>query len=291
MPRVIVRKPEWIRSTVQHTDRARKVRRALREYNLHTVCEESNCPNRGECYDRGTCTLLIMGPVCTRNCRFCSVEHGRPGALDPEEPANVAETVRRLGVRYVVVTSVDRDDLRDGGAQHYADTIRAIRARTPHVQVEVLTPDFRMNETAIDTVLAARPAVFAHNVETVRRLTASVRDRRASFDTSLAVLEYAHRSASEIPVKSGLMVGLGETDREVIDTLAQIRAAGATSVTIGQYLPPTRRNLPVQRFVEPARFREYEDAARALGFAHVASGPMVRSSYRAEEITSQVRLA
>ncbi len=284
-----MRKPPWIRSDFQQTDKARQVRRHLREHNLHTVCEESNCPNRGECYNRGTCTMLIMGSVCTRNCSFCSVTHGRPDALDPNEPVNVAKSVKLLGIRFVVITSVDRDDLPDCGANHYARTIRAIRQLAPDVKVEVLAPDFQMDITAIQTVIDARPTVFAHNVETVRRLTRFVRDPRADYDRSLQVLRHVHQVAPEIPVKSGLMVGLGETDDEVIETLRDIRDTGTISITIGQYLSPTRKHLPVERYVEPEKYEQYKSVAQEMGFVHIASGPMVRSSYHAERITTSLQ--
>jgi lipoyl synthase len=284
MSRIVIRKPKWIRTTWQQTEEARNVRRHLREHKLHTVCEESNCPNRGECYNRGTCTMLIMGPICTRNCTFCSVTHGRPDALDPAEPRRVAESIVKLGVQFVVITSVDRDDLADFGAEHYANTIHAIREQNPDVKVEVLTPDFQMNEKSLQTVLAAQPNVFAHNVETVRRLTSPIRDPRASYDRSLAVLKYAHKYSPAIPVKSGLMVGVGETDEEILECMSDIRDSGAVSITIGQYLSPTKKHIQVKRYVEPEVFRMYEDAARNMGYVHVASGPMVRSSYHAEEI-------
>ncbi len=284
----VQRKPSWLATSWLKTPEARRVRSLLREQSLHTVCEESACPNRGECYNRGTCTFLLLGAICTRGCRFCDVTHGSPLPPDPGEPLRVAESTAALGVKYIVLTSVDRDDLPDFGAGHFARTIRLVHGAAPGVGVEVLTPDFQGDEAAIGTVLEAAPEVFAHNVETVRRLSPTVRDRRADYDRSLEVLRFAARTAPGIPVKSGLMVGLGETDDEVLATLDDLRGAGAVSVTIGQYLAPSPRHLPVRRFVPPETFARYEEEARARGFVHVASGPLVRSSYYAEAILSRL---
>jgi len=228
-----------------------------------------------------------MGAVCTRGCRFCDVVSGRPLPLDRDEPRRIAEAIGELGVRYVVITSVDRDDLEDLGAGHFAETIRMIHETCPDVRVEVLTPDFQGRRELIGQVLAEAPDVFAHNLETVRRLTPLIRDRRADYDLSLEVLRTACEEAPEIPVKTGIMVGLGESDEEVYRTLEDARGAGAVSITIGQYLAPTPRHAPVKRYVHPDLFRAYSDAASALGFEHIASGPMVRSSYRAEELSKR----
>ncbi len=280
-------KPRWIRTQWQTTPEAKRVRNSLRELGLHTVCEESDCPNRGECYNRGTCTFLIMGAICTRHCKFCDVTSGKPLCLDPDEPRHVAESIARLGIKYAVVTSVDRDDLPDFGAAHFAETIRQIREHCPGVGVEVLTPDFQGDREAIRRVLEARPDVFAHNLETVQRLTKSIRDRRAGFESSLEVLRIAAELAPDIPVKTGLMVGLGETDAEILETMRQAREAGAVSITIGQYLAPSQSHTPVDRFVEPEQFDRYAAAARDMDYEYVASAPLVRSSYRAEELSSR----
>ncbi len=278
------RKPRWIRTAWQTTAEAKRVRTSLKELGLHTVCEESSCPNRGECYNRGTCTFLIMGAICTRGCRFCDVVSGHPLPLDKLEPKNVAESIRDLGIQYAVITSVDRDDLTDFGAGHFAETIDQIHSLCPGVGIEVLTPDFQGNYEAIKKVLNAKPDVFAHNLETVRRLTPKVRDRRANFDTSLKVLRIASNLAQDIPVKTGIMVGLGETDKEVFETVKVAYEFGARSITIGQYLPPTKKHLQVDRYVDPDMFKKYKEYALETGFDFVASNPMVRSSYRAEEL-------
>lgn len=263
------------------------MRGLLREHNLHTVCEESSCPNRGECYNRGVCTFLILGAICTRHCRFCDVVSGHPLPPDPNEPKAVAESVHTLGVKFVVLTSVDRDDLDDLGSHHFAETVRAIKRRNPGVGVEVLTPDFQARPEAIERVLEARPEIFAHNVETVKRLTPLARDKRASWEQSLKTLSIAVERGKGVPVKSGLMVGLGESDEEVLDALREVRAVGVTSMTIGQYLPPSRAHLSVERYVPPETFEMYAREARAMGYTHVASAPLVRSSYRAEELVRE----
>lgn len=257
--------------------------RRLRRLRLHTVCEEARCPNQGECFGHGTATFLILGDTCTRACRFCAVRTGNPrGALDPEEPARVAEAVRDAGLRYVVVTSVDRDDLPDGGAGQYAATVEAIRRAAPGTRIEVLVPDYL--DEPLSTVVRARPDVLGHNLEVVRRLTPFVRDRRASYDRSLAVLRQAHALAPDLLTKSSLMLGLGETEDEVLESLRDLAEAGVRAVTLGQYLQPTRRHRPVVRYWTPAEFDRLAMAARDMGFAFVASGPRVRSSYRAEEV-------
>ncbi len=279
----MLHKPKWIRTSWQQTSEARQVRAILREKHLYTVCEESSCPNRGECYNRGTCTFLIMGSICTRGCRFCDVTHGHPLPLDPSEPEKVAYSIRELGVKYAVITSVDRDDLPDFGAAHFAETIESVKRITPGVKIEVLTPDFQNSKRSIDTVLQAGPDVFAHNLETVRRMTRKVRDKRADYDRSLEVLSYVAGRSTPVLVKSGIMAGLGETDDEVIETLEDIYHAGARSITIGQYLAPNKYSYPVDRYVHPDMFSEYKQKAVSIGYEFVMSGPQIRSSYHADE--------
>jgi lipoic acid synthetase len=260
------------------------VRTIVREHRLATVCEEAKCPNIGECWNAGTATLMLMGAVCTRACRFCSVDTGNPhGWLDPGEPENAARTVELMKLKYVVLTSVDRDDLPDGGAAHYAACVRAIRRRNPHTAVEALTPDFQGVLADVATVVDSGIAVFAQNIETVRRLTHPVRDPRAGYQQTLDVLAYARRHRSSVLTKSSLMLGLGETDEEIATTLGDLRAAQVDIVTLGQYLRPTLNHLPVERFVTPAEFDRYREQALALGFLECVSGPLVRSSYRAEQ--------
>ena len=277
------RKPPWLRVPLPGRGQFPGTSKILRELRLHTVCQEARCPNISECWGRGTATFMILGDTCTRRCGFCATATGRPGPPEPDEPERVAEAVRKMGIRFAVITSVTRDDLPDAGAGHFARTISAVKKTG--AMVEVLVPDFGGDEEAIKTVLDAGPEVFAHNTETTRRLTPIVRDRRADYGTSLRVLEIAAGHGSSI-VKSGFMVGLGETDEEIAETLQDIRGAGATAITIGQYLQPTRDHLAVHRFVEPERFVMYAKWAKEMGYEHIASGPLVRSSYRAEEILS-----
>jgi lipoic acid synthetase len=253
----------------------------LRELGLNTVCESARCPNIGECFSRPTATFMIAGTRCTRRCGFCAVDTARPLPLDPDEPRRLAEASQRLGLQHVVVTAVARDDLADGGAAHFAATIRALRAEAPAARVEVLTPDFKGDPAALRVVLDAGPDVFNHNLETVRRLSPLVRPQ-ASYERSLGVLAYAKRLAPHLRTKSGLMVGLGETASEIEAAMGDLRAVGCDLLTIGQYLQPTRRHLAVAEYVAPVIFDEYGRLGRALGFRHVASGPFVRSSYHAE---------
>ena len=279
------RKPRWIRTTWQQTDEAKQVRQNIKRLGLHTVCEESNCPNRGECYNKGTCTFLIMGGICTRGCRFCDVTSGRPLPLDINEPVQVARSIKALGLKYAVITSVDRDDLLDDyGSKHFAQTIIEVKKLCPDVGIEVLTPDFLGDEACVHRILDAGPIVFAHNLETVRRLTNRVRDRRADYDTSLKVLSIVRDYFTGIPAKTGLMVGVGETDEEIREAMEDAYEAGAVSITIGQYLQPTGKHLKVERWVTPETFDIYAEQAREIGYISVASGPLVRSSYRAEEL-------
>jgi lipoic acid synthetase len=249
---------------------------------LHTVCEEARCPNQGECWTRGTATFMLLGETCTRSCGFCAVATGRPAPPDPEEPRHVAEASGRLGLKFVVVTSVARDDLKDGGASHFAATVRAIRERNPEARVEVLVPDFKGDPDSIQIVVESGPTVFNHNLETVERLTKRVRIQ-ARYSRSLDVLRIA-KEQGQPKTKTGIMLGLGETEEEVLALLQDARAAGCDILTIGQYLQPTKQHLPVVEFVHPDRFKAFEGAAYALGFASVFSGPLVRSSYHAEAV-------
>jgi lipoic acid synthetase len=277
------RKPSWIRAKAQVHPRVRSIKRILREKNLHSVCEEAACPNLGECFAKGTATFMILGDICTRRCRFCDVATGRPNAPDPEEPRHLAETVEALGLDYVVITSVDRDDLEDRGATQFAECIREIRARVPGTRIEILTPDFRNRiEAALDILDEALPDVFNHNVETVPRLYRTARPA-SSYEGSLALLHAFRERHPGIPTKSGLMVGLGEEIAEVEDVMRDLRAHACTMLTIGQYLQPSPAHLPVARYVHPDEFDRLRDVGYELGFDHVASGPMVRSSYHADE--------
>lgn len=280
----IGRKPTWIRAPLPVGAGFGTTRSIVHEHRLATVCEEAKCPNIGECWNAGTATIMLMGAVCTRACRFCSVDTGNPrGWLDAEEPENTARSVELMKLKYIVLTSVNRDDLPDGGARHYADAIRAIKRRTPHVAVEALTPDFQGVMKDVETVVDSGLEVFAQNVETVKRLTHPVRDPRASYEQTLAVLEHAKKFKPSVLTKTSLMLGLGETDEEIAQTMDDLRAINVDLLTLGQYLRPTVHHLPVQRFVTPAEFDKYREWALAKGFRECVSGPMVRSSYRAEQ--------
>ena len=277
-----LRKPPWIRVRAPSSPRFYEIKAILRANHLHTVCEEASCPNIGECFGKGTATFMIMGDICTRRCPFCDVGHGRPKPLDVDEPANLAKTIAALRLSYVVVTSVDRDDLRDGGAQHFVDCIRAIRERSPGTQIEVLVPDFRGRmERALAILQAAPPNVMNHNLETVPRLYRQARPG-SDYAHSLALLAEFKRRVPGVPTKSGIMVGLGETDDEIIEVLRDMRAHGIDMLTIGQYLQPSRDHLPVMRYVPPETFGRYEREAAGLGFRHAAIGALVRSSYHAD---------
>lgn len=274
--------PPWIRIRYSGRGTQEAVNQLLKASDLHTVCQGARCPNQHECFSHGVATFMILGNTCTRACRFCAVHSGPPPAVDPDEPRRLAQAVAQLKLRHVVVTSVTRDDLSDGGAHHFADTIQAIRTQCPDATVEVLTPDFKGVERDIAVVLDAAPDVFNHNLETVRALQRTIRPA-ASYECSLAVLAYAaRRGCGRISVKSGLMVGLGETDEDVYEAMTDLRRVGVELLTIGQYLAPSATHAPVRRYVPPAQFEEYARRGRAMGFRNVASGPMVRSSYMAE---------
>jgi lipoyl synthase len=283
------RLPEWLRIKLPTSDRFARTRSVLDELKLHTVCESAKCPNHWECWSKGTATFMIAGDRCTRACGFCAVTTARPFALEADEPERVAEATRRMQLKHVVITAVARDDLPDGGADHFRRTIEAVRAMNPGVVIEVLTPDFNDRDDSIAIVLSARPHVFNHNLETVRRLTEAVR-HRATYDRSLSVLRKVKaKRGDEIFTKSGLMLGLGEREAELIEAMEDLRRVGCDVLTLGQYLQPTRNHLPVVEFVPPAKFAEYGRAAERLGFSHVASGPMVRSSYHADEFPALPR--
>ena len=277
-----LRKPEWIRVRAPSSPRFYEIKRILREHHLHTVCEEASCPNIGECFGKGTATFMIMGDICTRRCPFCDVGHGRPLPLDADEPINLAKTIAALGLRYVVITSVDRDDLRDGGAAHFVDCIRAVREHSPQTQIEVLVPDFRGRlDRALDVLAQAPPDVMNHNLETVPRLYRQARPG-SDYAHSLRLLQDFKARFANVPTKSGLMVGLGETDDEILATMRDMRAHGIDMLTIGQYLQPSAQHLPVLRYVHPDTFASFERDAYAMGFRHAAVGAMVRSSYHAD---------
>ncbi len=277
-----LRKPEWIRVKLPEGRSINKVKESVKSHHLNTVCEEANCPNLSECWGHGTASFMILGDICTRRCAFCDVAFGRPGQIDPMEPANLAASVDEMGLKYVVITSVDRDDLPDAGAGHFANCIRAIRKRCPDTLIEILTPDFRpCLDKALDILIETPPDIFNHNMETVPRLYKSIRPG-ARFDHSLKLLQRYKAAKPEIPTKSGIMVGLGETDDEVVETMQAMRDHDIDRITIGQYLQPSKHHAPLDRYVHPDQFREYARIAKEMGFSQVASGPMVRSSYHAD---------
>lgn len=276
-------KPEWLKVRLPAGGRYQEMKKNVTGHRLATVCEEARCPNLAECWNAGTATIMLMGSVCTRACRFCAVATGNPrGVLDPDEPRLAAESVKLMGLGYVVLTSVDRDDLPDGGAGHYAACIREIKRVNPDTAVEALTPDFAGGHEHVRTVLDAGIEVYAQNVETVRRLTHPVRDPRASYEQTLSVLAFAKRERPDVLTKTSLMLGLGETDEEILETLRDLREIGVDIVTLGQYLRPSAAHLPVERWVTPEQFGRYREQGLELGFLEVVSGPLVRSSYRAE---------
>ena len=277
-------KPPWLKVRAPSGTRYSHIKSRARQLKLHTVCEEARCPNIGECWGGGTATFMVMGDICTRGCRFCAVNTRRNGApLDPEEPTNVAQAIHEMELDYVVLTSVDRDDLPDQGSGHFAACIREIRALNPSTRIEVLIPDFCGQLPLVQKVIDAKPDVIAHNIECVRRLTRKVRDPRAGYDQSLQVLAAINQSETGIYIKSSIMVGVGEQESEVLETMGDLRAVGVSFLTIGQYLQPTTRHLKVAEFIHPDRFEQYRILGEGMGFIYVASGPLVRSSYRAGE--------
>jgi len=281
-PSQYLRKPKWIRAEFKGTREVQRLKAVLRENKLHTVCEEANCPNLGECFKSGTATFMIMGDICTRRCPFCDVGHGRPNPLDPDEPKNMASTIKAMGLKYVVITSVDRDDLRDGGAAHFAACIQEARRLSPNITIEILTPDFRGRvDTALEILAQAPPDVFNHNLETIPRLYRQARPG-ADYDTSLDLLQQFKLRHPRVPTKSGLMLGLGETIEEVEAVMQDMRKHNIEMLTLGQYLQPSAHHLPVQRYVTPQEFDMLRMSGEKMGFTHVASGPMVRSSYHAD---------
>ena len=286
VPSEPLRKPEWIRVRAGGGERFQEIKAILREKKLHTVCEEASCPNIGECFGHGTATFMIMGDLCTRRCPFCDVAHGRPQPLDADEPRHLGETIAAMKLKYVVITSVDRDDLRDGGASHFAECIREVRAASPDIRIEILTPDFRGKgrmERALELLATAPPDVFNHNLETVRGLYPNVRPG-ADYDWSLSLLQRFKAQHPDIPTKSGIMLGLGETPEQVHGALNDLRAHDVDMVTIGQYLQPTPHHHPVLRYWTPEEFDALARYGEELGFQHVASGPLVRSSYHADQM-------
>ncbi|SEF98218.1 lipoyl synthase [Nitrosomonas ureae] len=279
----LLRKPSWIRVRSSSSENYYEVKRLLREHKLHTVCEEASCPNIGECFGKGTATFMILGDLCTRRCPFCDVAHGRPKPPDADEPLHLAQSIAAMRLKYVVITSVDRDDLRDGGAQHFVDCIREIRTHSPNTKIETLVPDFRGRlEIALEKLTAYPPDVLNHNLETVPRLYKQCRPG-ADYNNSLKLLEDFKNNFPHIPTKSGLMLGLGETDEEIMEVLHDLRRHNVEMLTIGQYLQPSIGHLPVMRYVTPEGFKAFEHAALAMGFSHAACGPMVRSSYHADQ--------
>jgi lipoic acid synthetase len=283
-PKPRPRIPEWLRLKLPTQNTFAQTRNLLSDLRLHTVCQSAKCPNHWECWSKGTATFMIAGDRCTRACGFCAVTTAKPFALEADEPARVAEATRRMGLKHVVITAVARDDLSDGGADHFRQTIEAVRAVNPGVVIEVLVPDFLDRDDSIEAVLSANPEIYNHNLETVRRLTPAVRSR-ATYDRSLSVLrKVKQKRGDSVYTKSGLMLGLGETEDELFAAMNDLRSAQCDILTLGQYLQPTLKHLPVAEFVPPRRFTEYGERARRLGFIHVASGPMVRSSYHADEV-------
>jgi lipoic acid synthetase len=288
IPQPAQRKPEWIRMKAPDSARYQEIKRVLRENNLHTVCEEASCPNIGECFSGGTATFMILGDICTRRCPFCDVAHGKPLPPDINEPENLARTIAQMKLNYVVITSVDRDDLLDGGAQHFVDCIKAVRAHSPNIKIEILVPDFRGRlDVAMKILSEAPPDVMNHNLETIPRLYKQARPG-SDYQNSLNLLKTFGALYPHVPTKSGLMLGLGETDEEILQVMRDLRAHNVSMLTLGQYLQPSVHHLPVMRYVEPKIFEELREKADAMGFNNTASGPMVRSSYHADLQAQQV---
>lgn len=288
IPQPMLRKPEWIRMKAPDSARYQEIKRVLRDNNLHTVCEEASCPNIGECFSGGTATFMILGDICTRRCPFCDVAHGKPLPPDVLEPENLARTIAQMKLKYVVITSVDRDDLRDGGAQHFVDCIRAVRAQSPNIKIEILVPDFRGRlDVAMQILSNAPPDVMNHNLETIPRLYKQARPG-SDYQNSLTLLKTFSEMYPHVPTKSGLMLGLGETDEEILEVMKDLRAHNVSMLTLGQYLQPSVHHLPVLRYVAPDIFEQLKLQADAMGFNNTASGPMVRSSYHADAQAHQL---
>lgn len=281
-----LRKPEWLKIRLNSSNNYAEVAGIVNGQALPTICSSGRCPNQSECWSRGTATFMVMGDVCTRACRFCATKSGRPAALDAMEPAKIAESIARMALKHAVITSVDRDDLEDGGAGHWAEIVRAVRLANPNTTIELLIPDFNGRMDLLDVVLEAGPDIVGHNIETCRRVTPLVRSR-ATYDTSMAVLE--HISSSGMVCKSGMMVGIGESDQEVLETMRDLRAVGCNILTIGQYLQPSKAHFPIDRYVHPSVFDSYRVDGLAMGFDYVASAPMVRSSYLADKAVCAVK--
>ena len=286
----IERKPTWLRVKSQNSPKFRELKNIVSEKKLHTVCEEAMCPNIQECWSHGTATFMLLGSVCTRACKFCAVDTGNPkGSLDKDEPLKVATSISHMNLKYAVLTSVNRDDLKDGGAEHFSDTVKAIKEKAPQVLVEALVPDFLGNKLSIETLLNSQLEIFAQNLETVKRLTKKVRDPRAGYHQTLDVLSYAKEYSPSVITKSSLMLGLGETEQEITSSFLDLRNAGVDVLTLGQYMRPTINHLPVEKWYSPEEFKYFERLANEVGFLEVASGPMVRSSYRADKIAHLIR--
>ena len=286
----IERKPTWLRVKSQNSPKFRELKNIVSEKKLHTVCEEAMCPNIQECWSHGTATFMLLGSVCTRACKFCAVDTGNPkGSLDKDEPLKVATSISHMNLKYAVLTSVNRDDLKDGGAEHFSDTVKAIKEKAPQVLVEALVPDFLGNKLSIETLLNSQLEIFAQNLETVKRLTKKVRDPRAGYHQTLDVLSYAKEYSPSVITKSSLMLGLGETEQEITSSFLDLRNAGVDVLTLGQYMRPTTNHLPVEKWYSPEEFKYFERLANEVGFLEVASGPMVRSSYRADKIAHLIK--
>ena len=277
-------RPSWLKMKIPSGENYVKVKNTIQKYNLHTVCEEASCPNVSECWDSGTATIMIMGDVCSRGCKFCNVDTGKPFELDSEEPQHVAQAIKDWNLRYVVITSVCRDDLLDEGSGHFAKTIQCIKSECPNTVVESLIPDFSGNEKFIETIVEENPHVIGHNIETVKRLSSKVRDSRANYKQSLNVLKYVKKLNSNIFTKSSLMLGLGETDQEILQTAQDLRDIEVDFITLGQYMQPSQSHLPVKEFVTPEKFYRLKIDLKKLGFVHIESGPFVRSSFRASDV-------
>ena len=285
----VLRKPDWLKIKIPSGEDYLRVKKTLRTYNLNTVCEESSCPNVSKCWESGTATIMIMGNMCTRVCRFCDVSSGRPAPLDPDEPKRVAEAIKQWNLRYIVITSVCRDDLEDGGAAHFAKTIKSVKLSCPDTIVEPLIPDFNYDSDSIKKIIESEPEVVSHNIETVRRLSSKVRDSRATYDQSLSVLRKIKEINPKIYTKSSFMVGHGETKEEVIQTASDLKSANVDVITAGQYLQPSLNHLPVVEYVHPEKFASYQKIFEEMGFLHVVVGPFVRSSFQAADFIEKLK--